>query len=666
VHLLDTNILFVHHLLTRKQIEAAVRKIKSRLFQLEGHARLNEDEEKEYLLLVNAILRAPFVAKGVRGAVRALQNFSTFADLAELNASKRIVEEAFEIISAAHWPFRLCLAGSGNSIYTTGAELNELATSDERNPYRTFLESAVITALKRKMPAVVGVSITYQSQVLPAITLATLIREKLPMTKIIFGGNIPTIWYSSLQEIPEMFEWCDYLIPFEGETALLSLLKCLKDQLPLGGVPNVVYCSQGKLVRNAVTQEEINSLPTPDYSGLPLKRYLAPAPVFLLYTTRGCYWAKCRFCAVSTSMRCGFKARSPEKVCSDIINVVKRHGARYISFSDDCIPPTTLEVLATLLVRNNLNIRWQCEVRFEKALKTDLLERLKEAGCINLIFGLESYSPNVLSLMDKGTDTALIDAVLENCRRHGVAFNLQFFFGFPGETPQDADLTGEFIQTQAHGAATFSFGTFELHKGSILEHFPNQFGIGNIDRAGGGPLGIKYDFAPRSKHAEEKRTTLINSLYGGKRYSFAGLSINAHTLLFLDCAGGSAMEKIYGAKTMACLNQLQWKETQKIRLERRQKQTLGIFSHFREKADLDSCAKSISAVLLYDYDSDTAVELSPLLGWAIGKLNGSRSLAEIVKLAIRTLGSDGREETTESLIIDGLIDLCKRGLLTYA
>ena len=44
--------------------------------------------------------------------------------------------------------------------------------------------------------------------------------------------------------------------------------------------------------------EDLTALPTPDFTGLPLDRYLAPAAVLPYNLGKGCYWNNCLFCEI--------------------------------------------------------------------------------------------------------------------------------------------------------------------------------------------------------------------------------------------------------------------------------------------------------------------------------------------------------------------------------
>ena len=51
-----------------------------------------------------------------------------------------------------------------------------------------------------------------------------------------------------------------------------------------------------------------------------------------------------------------------------------------------------------------------------------------------MIFGLESYNQRVLDSMKKGVELEVIDKMVEDCLRIGIAMHFYLLIGFPTET----------------------------------------------------------------------------------------------------------------------------------------------------------------------------------------------------------------------------------------
>lgn len=635
----DANVEYARSVLTADGLRDAGDRVGRRLARISAGPPPRGRRRAEYARLLDAWLRAPQVAAEIDAAVAALGRRETFRDLGRLAATKRRVDEAMEVLAAACHPAGPPLAADAREV-AWPAKVSAWAADRRRNPFRAFFETSVLPRLERAAPGAVGVSVTYRSQVVPAVTLALLVRERLPGVPVVFGGSMASRWVDALPDAPEVFDWCDYLIPFEGETPLVALLAALERGAGLEAVPNLVWRRGGELRANPLGWEDVDALPTPDHDGLPLDRYLAPEPVFLLAASRGCYWRRCAFCSVSPATGLRYRARAPELVHRDLATLAERHGARCVSFADDCVSPRTLRALADLLGRHGPEVSWQCEVRFEKALTHELLAALREAGCRNLIFGLESYSPRVLEAMGKGVRHAEIERILADCRRAGIAFNLQFFFGFPGETPAEAEATAAFVRRQTGGAATFSFGTFELQKGAPMERRPEAFGIGRV--IPDGPLGVRFDYRPTPAHAEATRAALSREVAARSRHRHAGLSINAHTLLFLHEAGvGALAAALYGPPRRARPRSAPDRLMDRPLVAGPHQRVARLAHPGALTGEPEGREDDGAAALLYDHDLDRTVELSRLALWILGRLDGRTTPAELAAELRSVAGDDG-------------------------
>ncbi|HEV2718424.1 MAG TPA: radical SAM protein [Thermoanaerobaculia bacterium] len=599
----DANVECVRRLLTRDRVGAAV---------------APDDDPL-------SALKMSIVRDGIDDAVADLQSPDTFGDLHRLNHAQRIVRDAWAILNLSP------------SIESYSAAELDRAARDRHAPLPALLEEVLRPALQSAAPDAVGISITYRSQIVPAIASALLVKRLLPGVPVIFGGQIATLWQAVVADAPQLFDWCDFLIAFEGETALEALLTALAHRRSLDDVPNLAYRRDGRVRVNRVHVEAIDALPTPDYCGLPLQRYLAPQPVFLLNASRGCYWSKCEFCSVSPSMRRRFRMRRPDLVLDDVATLQARHGARCISFADDCVPPRMLRALAGGLRERELALSWQCEVRFEPQLDRGLLGELSAAGCRNLIFGLESYAPRVLEAMNKGVRHSEIRRILDDCRRYDIAVNLQLFFGFPGETADDARRTMEFVAGEMHGALTASFGTFRLQRGSGVALRPDAFGIRMAGHSP--PLAVELAYEPKPEHAENFRRELHEEMLRRTSFQSLPLSLDAHTLLYLHASGVAAMAKEYYVRTVS--------------VSPDDKLVRGIH-------------QTITEGVLYDYDRDRAAELSPLALWLIEQLDEPRSTRRLAQTLARATGERAAEllptlnAVATALLERGMVSVVRR------
>jgi hypothetical protein len=185
--------------------------------------------------------------------------------------------------------------------------------------------------------------------------------------------------------------------------------------------------------------------------------------------------------------------RKPDLVYEDIKGIHEKTGVRFFLFWDSLAPPKTLRTVAEGIKRDNLDVFWFAETKFEKPyVKHELIETLYEGGGRFLQFGFESGSQRVLDLIDKGNDLARVDTILENMHDVGLKAGVSWFIGFPGETPAEANVTYDFVQQRRDRIAISVYaGTFMLGHDTLVFADPDRYGI-DIVRSETGAWDYKY------------------------------------------------------------------------------------------------------------------------------------------------------------------------------
>jgi hypothetical protein len=215
---------------------------------------------EDYAALIGASLKAPLVAERIEEAVADLKRWDTFSSLEQLDRAKRVLQDAAEVLGAESPLLRRRTSG-----FPLGA-ITRLTRSRRANPFAAYLEEVTLREIQCERPGAVGISITYASQVVAAVVLARLIRRHMRSARIIFGGQIVSAWYDQLECCPELFDWCDFVIGHEGETALDVLLTVIEDGGALEGIPNLAWREGTVVHKGPFAVEDVNSLPAPDYN----------------------------------------------------------------------------------------------------------------------------------------------------------------------------------------------------------------------------------------------------------------------------------------------------------------------------------------------------------------------------------------------------------------
>jgi radical SAM superfamily enzyme YgiQ (UPF0313 family) len=353
----------------------------------------------------------------------------------------------------------------------------------------------VIADIEREQPDLVGISIPCMAQMTPGMTIAALIKERGLPCHVTVGGPHVTMLRERLAQAPALFELIDSVVVFDGEVPLLRLAQALDGDGDLSGVPNLIY-RDGDTIR--VTErkkpEKIGALPLPDFAGLPLDRYLAPRLTLPLLTARGCYYGKCAFCNVGYGEPESFSLMRSEMLAEQMITLKRTYGVEEIFFSDEALTPRTLRELSQILKRDGAPLLWGGCARFERPITGELLNLMYEGGCRMILFGLESASEAIMQRMLKGTQLEHMHRILEQSTAAGIWNHTFFFFGFPGETLDDAQQTVNFLYQHKQHVHSAGFGTFLLEVDAPVHRAPASFGVTRIFERPEQNLAIYFDY----------------------------------------------------------------------------------------------------------------------------------------------------------------------------
>jgi hypothetical protein len=267
---------------------------------------------------------------------------------------------------------------------------------------------------------------------------------------VVLGGTVFTKFADQLRDLPEFFRtFAQAVVVYEGETALAELVSQLEGGRDFSKVPNLRFLEHGRVRSTGLMIEDLDALPTPDFGGLPLDRYLAPRPVLPIAAGKGCYHSQCKFCGIPHINRVSrrrVRRRSPERLASDLRRLELQTGVRHFVFTDEALSPGALCSLADALGGDCGRYSFVGYARLDEAFSPRTCARIAELGVRKLFFGLESGSQRILDHMAKGTRVAAATTILTACRGAGIRFHLFSIIGFPEEDESSARETFRFFQ----------------------------------------------------------------------------------------------------------------------------------------------------------------------------------------------------------------------------
>ena len=282
-------------------------------------------------------------------------------------------------------------------------------------------------------PKIIGLSVSTPNYNFAA-TFSEKIHERLGKDcKVIFGGYHA----SFLPKECLASNLADIVILGEGEEVFVELAdKIIKNKgSSLEETNGIAFINENGEIYNKHAHllriENLDSLPFPDRSLLPMDRYKTPATVM---GSRGCV-ARCEFCA--SGAWGGIKLRSPENIVAELKELNRNYNFEHICFIDNTFTANrerTYQV-ADAIMASGLQFTYSLETRVSN-IDDALVEKLKKMNTIAVQFGVETGNDQVMKDINKDITLDKVYAAVETCLKHGLRVMCTFIIGHPTDTDE--------------------------------------------------------------------------------------------------------------------------------------------------------------------------------------------------------------------------------------
>ena len=295
-----------------------------------------------------------------------------------------------------------------------------------------------------------------------ALDSADKIKQVKPDTLVVLGGYHPTFEFKSvLQE-----ESVDIVVRGEGEYTLLDLVRTIENGGDLETVQGLAFKDKddGSIVLTPDRQviEDLDELPFPAFHLFPMEKYKIlniTTNVATIITTRGCPM-QCSFCSSAALHGNKLRRRSYTNVVDEIELRLKEENIDTIAFMDDTFTLSKKFVydLCDEIKRRGLEFWWGCTTRVD-TLNEELLQTMKDVGCMTLFIGVESADQQMLDKMNKNITVSKTENAFKLARKVGIRTIASCVIGMPEDTRESIRNTIDFVNKLDPNYALYSLAT---------------------------------------------------------------------------------------------------------------------------------------------------------------------------------------------------------------
>jgi anaerobic magnesium-protoporphyrin IX monomethyl ester cyclase len=292
----------------------------------------------------------------------------------------------------------------------------------------------VIEETQKFNPSIIGVYAMFTMEH-NSLNIAKSLRKNGKL--LIVGGPLPSVY-------PENFlgEF-DIVVRGEGEQTMLEIVQFNRGEKELSQIPGIVYNGLNrKIVYNPPRKliSNLDSIPLPSRDLFDNKAYMNYYQqthghlITSIISSRGCPY-HCDFCSKPV-FGDSYRERSAKNVLDEIEDVLS-YGYEYVFFQDDCftLNQKRVEEICNAILDRKIKIGWYCLSRVD-AINQEMLSMMRQAGCKQIFFGIESGNNSVLKMMKKEFTIEQTRKAVELTAASEIKTGAFFILGYPGETDE--------------------------------------------------------------------------------------------------------------------------------------------------------------------------------------------------------------------------------------
>lgn len=300
---------------------------------------------------------------------------------------------------------------------------------------------------------------------------------------IIFAGGYQAEKFSS-----NVFKDFNAQIIFkgEGENSIRNFCQHYESR-DFSKIPGIIYRGndQNICATEGPRTVEINSVDPPARDYLPTEDIvmtdrLAGTELKMVHIlfSRGCVH-KCHYCAANQENTIKeIRYRDKESIYLELKSLIGTFQIEGFSIIDDCFLTDQKKAIeiCDYIADKNLNLKWSLAARVDD-INNDVLSSLKRSGCIEIKFGVETGSNDLLKKMNKGVTVADAEKAITMTKSYGIHVKLFIITGFPFETNETHQETKDFLNRMKKYIDRVSLLRYTPLAGSYIYNQPEKFGI---------------------------------------------------------------------------------------------------------------------------------------------------------------------------------------------
>jgi len=285
-------------------------------------------------------------------------------------------------------------------------------------------------------------------------TLETAKKVDPDITTVVGGQHFTATAKESLENYNEI----DVVVRGEGEQTFAELVQTLAQDRSLSKVKGISFRHKGKILHNPPRPliGNLDELPLPSYHFVAdhMKRYHftmmagAKTGYALIEASRGCPH-RCTFCSQWRHWQGTWRTKSPKRIADEMEHCYREYGSRFLWLTDDNFGlGERASDLCDEIERRGItdDIMWFAQARCDDIINhKNLLSKMRRAGNLWMLVGIESHNPLTLKNFHKGIKPSDAKLAMDLLKKNDIFAQATFIIGERRDSHKSMEELREFV-----------------------------------------------------------------------------------------------------------------------------------------------------------------------------------------------------------------------------
>ena len=235
-------------------------------------------------------------------------------------------------------------------------------------------------------------------------------------------------------------------------------------------IDGAIYRKNGTLVKALYkpVREDLDEIHLQVYEQLPIEEYIGEmenaqghiVKCIPIVTSVGCPYG-CMYCPYSLGYGKKVTHKSIDMILEEMEYLKNKFGIKGFLFRDQVFTYNRkrVESLCNEIIERDLDAKWFIEARVDQ-VSYELLEKMRNAGCFRIHYGVETGAEEMLSTTGKpGLDLEKIKSVFQMTKEIGIFASAHIILGLPGESKETLENTLKLIYELNPDAVNLNIAT---------------------------------------------------------------------------------------------------------------------------------------------------------------------------------------------------------------